>query len=459
MEEKVSSTLFPKVLHPLTLVGLGIISFNLYWIVWLYRRYQEIRQRNPAATEITPLRAAGFMFIPIFNIVWLFIVLADLRRAIGRLRARSGEPDRPPSAFLTPVVGIGHLLLAGAFVAAIGVWRSADPGWLFLHAIATAAPIAKWSLYLPYQVALNSVWTGRQHRLLRAEGSLLLILLAWGSGILLAENGRGLLAAIRGSTFEVALRLEPASSDFLVGDREIDRARTVLEERFENLGITAEVETYRSRSLESSDAHILVRVLQDGAVGEDALNWILDFPPHRLSLQEVVQGPMDQPVSMDDQSLMVLPGRDQEEYFLLRREAIVDGLDIEDARREIDAFGEPVVMVTFSENGAERLEEFTDSHVGEYLAIVLDGVVISAPQVQSRLGRSVMITGGADFSIREAYDLSILIGAARLPFGLASEQIEIINTQQWVWDFGLRSLLFLAVVSLLVFGGYRLGRQ
>ena len=183
----------------------------------------------------------------------------------------------------------------------------------------------------------------------------------------------------------------------------------------------------------------LVRVLQDGAVGEDALNWILDFPPHRLSLQEVVQGPMDQPVSMDDQSLMVLPGRDQEEYFLLRREAIVDGLDIEDARREIDAFGEPVVMVTFSENGAERLEEFTDSHVGEYLAIVLDGVVISAPQVQSRLGRSVMITGGADFSIREAYDLSILIGAARLPFGLASEQIEIINTQQWVWDFGLRA--------------------
>ena len=202
-----------------------------------------------------------------------------------------------------------------------------------------------------------------------------------------------------------------------------------------------------------------MRVLQDGAVGEDALNWILDFSPHRLSLQEVVQGPMDQPVSMDDQSLMVLPGRDQEEYFLLRREAIVDGLDIEDARREIDAFGEPVVMVTFSENGAERLEEFTDSHVGEYLAIVLDGVVISAPQVQSRLGRSVMITGGADFSIREAYDLSILIGAARLPFGLASEQIEIINTQQWVWDFGLRSLLFLAVVSLLVFGGYRLGRQ
>lgn len=74
------------------------ITVNVYWVYWLYQTYKEVRRRAPQATRITPAQAAGFVFIPFFNIYWAFRIAVDLPRAIARMEGQDGVevPDLKP---------------------------------------------------------------------------------------------------------------------------------------------------------------------------------------------------------------------------------------------------------------------------------------------------------------------------------------------------------------------------
>lgn len=61
-----------------------LLTFNIYWLVWLYTIYQEIRAHWPEATKLTPGKAVGLLFVPFFNIYWGLRVLIDFPRAIAR---------------------------------------------------------------------------------------------------------------------------------------------------------------------------------------------------------------------------------------------------------------------------------------------------------------------------------------------------------------------------------------
>ncbi|OQY27807.1 MAG: protein translocase subunit SecD [Candidatus Cloacimonetes bacterium 4572_55] len=76
--------------------------------------------------------------------------------------------------------------------------------------------------------------------------------------------------------------------------------------------------------------------------------------------------------------------------------------------------GAPYVMLKLSRQAQNIFANVTGEHVGERLAIILDNIVQSAPNIQERINSSsARITG--NFSLDEASDLVIVLRAGALP--------------------------------------------
>ena len=91
------------------------------------------------------------------------------------------------------------------------------------------------------------------------------------------------------------------------------------------------------------------------------------------------------------------------------------GASLETAKVQIaDRYGEPNVSVKFNSQGAADFDRITGENVRKRLAIVLDGIVHSAPVIQERIsGGQAQITGS--FTMDEARDLAIVLRAGALP--------------------------------------------
>jgi protein-export membrane protein SecD len=103
------------------------------------------------------------------------------------------------------------------------------------------------------------------------------------------------------------------------------------------------------------------------------------------------------------------------QYYVLFDSVPVTGAYLENARVETDRqFGTPSIGFTFNREGGRLFDQFTAANVGKYLAIVLDGVVHSAPVIKTRIsGGSGVIEGS--FTLEEARDLAIVLRAGALP--------------------------------------------
>lgn len=74
---------------------MGALSLSLAWVlinVWLYRAWSIV---PPKYGGVGPLKAVLFLFIPLFNIYWMFRVIPGLSKAYGRI-LEDLEPDRTP---------------------------------------------------------------------------------------------------------------------------------------------------------------------------------------------------------------------------------------------------------------------------------------------------------------------------------------------------------------------------
>ena len=98
--------------------------------------------------------------------------------------------------------------------------------------------------------------------------------------------------------------------------------------------------------------------------------------------------------------------------------ASVDGADLTDAQPSFDQNNAPVVTFKFNQKGAVRFGKLTADNVGKPFAIVLDGVVESAPVINTPiLGGSGEISGR--FSVDETNNLSIVLRSGALPAKLS----------------------------------------
>ena len=103
------------------------------------------------------------------------------------------------------------------------------------------------------------------------------------------------------------------------------------------------------------------------------------------------------------------------------------GDDLKNASVAYDEFGNPEVNLSFSPVGANKFAEITGANVNRQLAIILDQVVYSAPNINSRIGGGnarVTLGRGADYqrTLEEAKVLSMALRAGALPAQL--EQLE-----------------------------------
>ena len=100
-------------------------------------------------------------------------------------------------------------------------------------------------------------------------------------------------------------------------------------------------------------------------------------------------------------------------FYILKREPILTGAYLKDAYPSQDENGMPAVSFVLKEEGARIFRDYTKTHIGTRLAIVLDNKVQSAPVIRSEIGARGQISG--QFTYQEARDLAIVLRAGALP--------------------------------------------
>ncbi|MCY3678972.1 MAG: protein translocase subunit SecD [Gemmatimonadetes bacterium] len=108
-------------------------------------------------------------------------------------------------------------------------------------------------------------------------------------------------------------------------------------------------------------------------------------------------------------------GRFYRELYVLEEEAFLTGDQLDDATANRDQqFNQPQVLFELNRRGGRAFQQLTGAHIGDRIAIVLDGEVVSAPFVRDRIGsRGSIDLGTADMS--EATDLALVLRAGALP--------------------------------------------
>ena len=109
-----------------------------------------------------------------------------------------------------------------------------------------------------------------------------------------------------------------------------------------------------------------------------------------------------------------LKSEEGEELFVSKR-IIFSGENLIDAQPRLDTqSNQPNVSFTLDRLGAQRFGKSTTSNVGKRIAIVLDGKLISAPQIREPItGGSGVISG--NFTFQEVTDLALLLRSGALP--------------------------------------------
>lgn len=98
---------------------------------------------------------------------------------------------------------------------------------------------------------------------------------------------------------------------------------------------------------------------------------------------------------------------------LVREIAVLDGSKLTNANVGFDENNRPVINFALNSEGAQIFGDFTEKNVGNRMAIVLDNVVYSAPNIRERIGGGhVQISG--DFTMAEANDLAITLRSGAL---------------------------------------------
>ncbi|MBL7543686.1 MAG: protein translocase subunit SecD [Bdellovibrionaceae bacterium] len=112
--------------------------------------------------------------------------------------------------------------------------------------------------------------------------------------------------------------------------------------------------------------------------------------------------------------------------YVLKTDTNLGGTDLDDALISFGQFGDPEVALRFNPSGAGKFADITGNNINKRMAIVLDKIVKSAPNIQTRIGdgNAVITLGQRDHqtALDEAKMISTALKAGSLPASL--EQLE-----------------------------------
>ena len=141
----------------------------------------------------------------------------------------------------------------------------------------------------------------------------------------------------------------------------------------------------------------------------------------------------------------------------VKRRVMVSGDELTDARQEFDPqSGNAVVSIRFNSQGGRKFGRVTSENVGKPFAIILDNVVISAPNINEPI---LGISG--NFTVESANELAISLRSGKLPVAL-----KVIEESSVSAELGKDSiekgilagiLATLALVAYMLFTYFRFG--
>ena len=115
----------------------------------------------------------------------------------------------------------------------------------------------------------------------------------------------------------------------------------------------------------------------------------------------------------------VVAGKPYRFLYLLDERPITTGEFITDAKPNQSPIDGTVVEFTLSQEGGRRFQRETAKHVHDYMAIVLDKVVMGAPPIiNSAIGTRGQIAMGQGRDLQAAQDLALVLKAGALPVPL-----------------------------------------
>jgi preprotein translocase subunit SecD len=148
-----------------------------------------------------------------------------------------------------------------------------------------------------------------------------------------------------------------------------------------------------------------------------------------------------------------------EVWYVLSRAPIVTGRDLRSATENRNASnpGQFQVDFTLSADAARRFGPFTEQHLHQQMAIVLDHHVYSAPVINGKIEDSGLIEG--NFSQQTAHDLALVLRAGALPASIKYLEERTVGPSLGADSIrhGMQaSILSLLVVMLFMLFYYRL---
>ena len=115
----------------------------------------------------------------------------------------------------------------------------------------------------------------------------------------------------------------------------------------------------------------------------------------------------------------IIAGKPYRFLYLLDERPIITGEYITDAKPNQSPIDGTVVEFTLSNEGGRRFQRETAKHVHDYMAIVLDKVVMGAPPIiNSAIGTRGQIAMGQGRDLQSAQDLALTLKAGALPVPL-----------------------------------------
>jgi preprotein translocase subunit SecD len=134
---------------------------------------------------------------------------------------------------------------------------------------------------------------------------------------------------------------------------------------------------------------------------------------------------------------------------------IITGESITDAKPNSIPIEGTVVEFQLSNEGGRKFKNETAKHVNDYMAIVLDNRVMSAPVIRSAIGNRGQITMGGG-ALAQAQDLAIVLRAGALPVPLKVAEIRNIGASlgQDSINKGITAGVIAVLLVVIIMVGY-----
>jgi len=141
-------------------------------------------------------------------------------------------------------------------------------------------------------------------------------------------------------------------------------------------------------------------------------------------------------------AVKTIPGSDK---------ATLEGDGVEEARQDYDEVGKPAIKMVMTNAGSKIWARMTGKNVGRPIAIALDNIVYSAPNVNGAIeGGNSEISG--KFTVEEAQDLANILKSGKLdaPAKIVAEQVVGPTLGKEAVNGGIMSFLIAFVVIFLL---------